>query len=60
MSIEELVKTETKFLKEKDCEKNENGIYVYKSANEADNLRLDCFLNEYKSWLEEKGLIKIL
>ena len=60
MSIADLVKTERNFLVEKEIEKNDKGVYVFTSQNGFESISLDYFLNEYKSWLQEKGLIKIL
>ena len=59
MNIKDCVKTENEFLVETECEKNENGAYVFTSANGHESLLLDFFLMDYKNWLEEKGLIKV-
>lgn len=54
MEIEHL-KTEIEFCEEIDCEKNENGVYIYKAVN--DTINLPFILLDYKNWLIENKII---
>lgn len=56
--LDNLVKDEREFLESVDCIKNDAGVYLYKSADGNEILSLDHFLNSYKEYLIEKGLVK--
>lgn len=60
LNLDDLVKTERQFLKENKAEKNEKDVYVFTSENGYEHISLDFYLKEYKDWLVEKGIIKIL
>ena len=58
--FDELLKTERLFLEEMEAVKNENGKYLYKSINEDEILLLDFYLKDYKDWLVQNGMVKLL
>ncbi len=58
--FDELLKTERLFLEEMEAVKDEKGSYLYKSRNADDILLLDFYLKEYKDWLVENGVVKLL
>ncbi len=58
--FDELLKTERLFLEEMEAVKDERGSYLYKSRNADDILLLDFYLKEYKDWLVENGIVKLL
>ncbi len=58
--FDELLKTERLFLEEMEAVKDENGKYLYKSRNADEILLLDFYLKDYKDWLIENGIVKLL
>ena len=48
--IKESIKNELKFCREIDCEKNDNGQYLYHSTKNNSWINLPCVLSEYKDW----------
>jgi hypothetical protein len=58
MDIDELVKDEIRFCESQDCEKNEHGVYAYRSDNELHMFNLPHYLSIYKEWLIEQGIVK--
>lgn len=58
MDINELVKTERKFLEEQETIKNEHDVYVFTSYNGMEIISLDFYLLDYKNWLIENKILK--
>jgi hypothetical protein len=58
--MENTLKNERLFLEENDSLKNANGAYLYKSESGNDILLLDYYLKDYKDWLIENGIVKLV
>ncbi len=58
--IKKLTEHEETFLSETKCEKNEHDCYVYISQNGYERIALDLFLLEYKQWLIENKIVKLI
>lgn len=56
--FKERTKHEVTYLKEHDANVNENGVYVYHSANGDHSIRLDLFLRSYRDWLIDHKIVK--
>lgn len=56
----EHLKHEEAFLKENDAELNDNGVYIYTSANKCHSIRLDAYLKLYREYLIENKIVKEL
>ncbi len=58
--MEELIKHELEFCKEIDAEKNEHGQFIYESKNKVSSMNLPYVLEEYKQWLINKKIVKLV
>jgi hypothetical protein len=58
--VNDLIKRELDFCKEIECEKNEHGQFIYESINRSSSLNLPYVLLEYRDWLIEKGIVKLI
>ena len=54
------LESEHEFLTENDTIKNEHGAYLYASKCGHDQLLMDFFLKDYKDWLVENGIVKLI
>lgn len=57
MDINETVQNELDFCEENDFEKNDHGLFIYKSMNGISSINLPYILADYKEWLIENELI---
>lgn len=56
--LAELIFYENKFCEsELEGVKNENGVFIYKSANGVQSINLPCVLRDYRDWLIEQGIL---
>ncbi len=51
--------TEHQFLEEEQAVKS-NGAFIYKSEDGAETIQLDNYLADYKEWLIENGIVKVV
>lgn len=56
--FEELIKNEVEFCEEMGFEKNEYGVYIYKSSNGNSSMNVPMVLQHYKEWLIENELVR--
>ena len=60
MKTEDFIKDEIKFCESIDCERDSNGRFTYTSINGASKMILPFVLSEYKDWLIENNIVKLL
>jgi len=59
-NLQDLIKNEIEFCNKIDCERNEQGQFIYESKNGKSAMNLPYILQEYKQWLIDERLVKEL
>lgn len=54
--LDKMFESEEKYCEEMEFEKNEHGVFIYKSTNGFSSINLACILTNYRQWLIDKGL----